>query len=331
MSTSFANPIAFLILAAFALNFFWKRQRRTKPILFPSFFHLAPPQQTWRERLRIPVLLGLGLLSLVCLAIAAARPQRISVLDDQAQARNLILSLDLSKSMLTRDFMVGSTRISRIQGVKAVVRDFLEKRLDDRLGIVVFGSQAFLQAPLTRDHALLEQLVGALEVGLAGDGTAIGDGLGLAIKRIRDLPAASRAIILLTDGVSNAGQINPIQAAKVARDLGVRVYTIGIGSNESVSESIGGFIPRTIQRPAEFDEKTLRQIAELTQAKYFSASDADALERVYSEIDQLELSAKVEHHKLHVEELFAPWALLGSITLLIVFLLGRTVFLKVPI
>ena len=330
MNISLANPLALLVLGAFALNLLWRRKPAGRPILFPSFLYLAPLRQSWRVRLRAPTLASLGLVGLTCLAIAAARPQRVSVLDDETQARNIILSLDLSKSMLTRDFIVGSTRIPRIQGVKAVVRDFLTKRSDDRLALVVFGSQAFLQAPLTRDHALLEQLVGALDVGIAGDGTAIGDGLGLAVKRIRDLPSASRAIILLTDGVSNAGQINPIQAAKVARDLGVRVYTIGIGSSDSVSESLGGFIPRTIQRPAEFDEKTLREISDLTHAKYFSASDADALQRVYSEIDKLETSSKLEYHKLQVEELFAPWALAGGLALLFAFLLGRTVFLRIP-
>lgn len=331
MNITLANPFAFLLLALFALNFLMPRRRSSRSALFPSLYFLAPARLTWRARLRVPILSALASTSLICLIIAAARPQRVSVLDDDSQARNLILSLDLSKSMLTRDFVVGSTRIARMQGVKAVVRDFLAKRLDDRIGIVVFGSQAFLQAPLTRDHALLEQLVGALDVGLAGDGTAIGDGLGLAIKRIRDLPAASRAVILLTDGVSNAGQINPIQAAKVARDLGVKVYTIGIGSNETVSESIGGFIPRTLQRPAEFDEKTLREIADLTHAKYFSASDSDALQKIYAEIDLLETSAKTEHHKLHVEELFASWATAGLAVLALTILLGRTIFLRVPI
>lgn len=330
MNISWGNPLAFLILAAFCLNLLLRKKRQADYPLFPSFLYLAPQSISWRTRLRKPTLAILGTTALACMTIAAARPQRIHVLDDQSQARNLMLSLDLSKSMLTRDFVVGSTRISRMQGVKAVVRDFLAKRLDDRIGIVVFGSQAFLQSPLTRDNALLEQLLGALDVGLAGDGTAIGDGLGLAVKRIRDLPAASKAVILLTDGVSNAGQINPIQAAKVARDLDIRVYTIGIGSNESVSESVGGLIPRTVQRPAEFDEKTLRQIAELTHAKYFSAADATALERVYSEIDQLETSNKIEHNKIQVEELYGNWAIAAICVFALTLIIGRTIFLKVP-
>jgi len=317
---TFAWPAAFVLPLLFLPLL---RRRRAIAPYVPSLAEVdcAP---SLRQRLRAPILWPLALLTIAALTTAAARPQRISILTAPTEARNIMLTLDISGSMRTADFRSGVREISRLEAVKQVVSQFIDQRADDRLGLVVFGATGFLQAPLTRDRNLLQDLVKRLQPGLAGDGTAIGDGLGLATKRIADLPAKSKAIVLLTDGVNNSGRVNPLKAAKVAGELGIKVHTIGIGiSSNDATDPFRQSMP-------DFDEPTLREIAQTTGGVYFHAQELSELQRVYDQIDQLETSASDDPEQLHVEELFPYFALVALVCLLSFSLLTETALRRIP-
>jgi len=322
---SFFHPVWLLAPLLFgALAIFG----RTKTILaapFPALQGLETLPRSWRQRLRGPVLGSLLTLTVLSLAIAAARPQRSTTVESASQSRSLILALDISRSMATRDFegSFGHGRLSRLEAVKAVVRRFIEERGEERLGLIVFGSSAYVQAPLTRDYNVVAELVSRLEVGMAGDGTAMGDGLGLSLKRIADIPAPAKAVILLTDGVSNSGQVNPLKAAEVARELGVKVYTIGIGGAATDPRLAG-------RAEIEFDEATLKEVARITGGLYLNASSVDGLQDVYNEIDRLERSEFEEPEHRVVEELYPGFLWAAFFSYLAYATLGATVFRRVP-
>lgn len=297
----------------------------------PSSGLLTSLPRSFRQRLRTPTLFAYGAITLIALSIAAARPQIVNRVSQPQERHNLMLALDISRSMATRDFMTSSGATTRIEGVKSVVADFLKARDDDRVGLVVFGADSYLQSPLTLDHTLLSQLARTLEVGIAGDGTAIGEGLGLALQRIKDIPGRSKAVILLTDGVNNSGTVNPLKAANVAKDLDITVHTIGIGSTEgSTLTVLGQRIPVGMAGGLEFDEKTLKEIAELTGGLYRNANSIEGLADVYAEIDQLERSKIDEPEQRIIEELFAPWALVGLIAGLLYLVFNRSILARLP-
>lgn len=326
---SFAYPQAFVFPIAL-LFFYIAHKSRQEGILTASVSHWTAIAPSWRMRLRKPVLGLLAILFITSLSIAAARPQRVTLASFPYEARSLVLTLDLSRSMSTEDFSSARGKMSRLEGVKTVVEQFVEARAGDRLGLVVFGGRAYLQAPLTLDHGIILDLVRRLEVGIAGDATAIGDGLGLSIKRIQSIEGTSKAVILLTDGVSNAGQVNPIKAAKVARELGIKVHTIGVGSSTTAMQAPRGFFSRRNAVAAEFDEKTLKEVAELTGGVYFNADSMEGLQKVYEEIDKLERNETEEPERRITEELFAVYATAALGFYLLYLLVARTVFLKVP-
>jgi Ca-activated chloride channel family protein len=297
----------------------------------PSAKILAEVPRSLRQKLRAPILGILGTLAVLFFSIAAARPQRVQVLTSQKESRNIMLSIDVSPSMGAQDFAALLGSVSRLRAVKEVVAQFVEARKGDRLGLVVFGGGAFLQSPLTLDHVLVRQLVERLQVGMAGEGTAIGDGLGVALKRAESLPAKSASIILLTDGVSNAGSVNPLKAAKVAADLGIKIHAIGIGSSKPVTViQPGNILSNLIQRQVEFDEDTLKEIARLTGGTYFNADNVEGLQEVYAQIDRLERSAEEESTNMIAEELFPPFAAFGLLAYVFYLLLAQSVFMRVP-
>lgn len=260
---TFAYPYL-LFFPLLYLLVFLRRKRRALCPSYPDGEELANIPLSMRQLLRIPIVYGLVLAGIALLTVAAARPQRVQATIDNRERRNLMLALDISRSMTTIDFRSGFRLTPRIEAVKSVVAQFVDARRGDRIGLVVFGSNAYLQSPLTPDTNLVHQLVRTLQVGVAGDGTAIGDGLGVALKAIRDLKKGSRAIILLTDGVNNSGKVDPIKAAEVARDIGVKIHTIGIGGVASgTGLGLPGFPFGGGQR-SHFDEATLRLIAETT-------------------------------------------------------------------
>ena len=209
------------------------------------------------------------------LITAAAKPIRLGdAIELPASGRDLLLAVDISGSMEYQDMLYQGRRVSRIAAVKAVLDDFLTKRQGDRVGLILYGSGAYIQAPLTFDLQTVQQLLAEAEIGFAGDGTAIGDAIGLSIKRLANNPADSRVVILLTDGQNSAGAVNPIEAAKVAQQENVKIYTVGVGH------------PRSRRYP--IDEVSLQKIAAITEGQYFRARNITELENIYNTIDKLE-------------------------------------------
>lgn len=325
---SFAYPWVFLLPLLIYLGVRLRKPAQTVSV--PSGADLRVIPRGFRARVRGPLLTALSIAAVIALTTAAARPQRLSNLPTTAQARNLLLAIDVSRSMETIDFASPRGRISRMQAVKQVLPGFLEARAGDRIGIVVFGSSAFLQSPLTLDHKTLQRLVEAIPVGIAGDGTAIGDGLGLSLKRLKDLPATSSAVVLLTDGVNNSGEVDPLRAAAVAKDLKITVHTIGIGSYDPVARGGAGVFFPSSQAEPEFDERTLQRIAELTGGTYQNASSVEGLQKVYAALDTLTRTEDVQPSQKLVEELFLPYALAGMLAFFAALVLQRFLFVRGP-
>jgi Ca-activated chloride channel family protein len=199
------------------------------------------------------------------------------------------------------------------------------------VGLVVFGQSAYLQSPLTTDLALVEQFVKSLQARMAGDGTAIGDGLGLALKRLKKLQDTSRAIILMTDGVNTAGQIQPLKAASVAKELGIQVHTVGIGgTHDGPSRAVDAILTLGMSRTAEFDEQTLKKIADTTGGVYFNAASLSGFKEVYREIEKLTQTESKLQNNRQVEELFQPWALAAFVLYALLVGLNSTYFRRVP-
>jgi Ca-activated chloride channel family protein len=243
-----------------------------------------------------------------------------------------MLVIDASNSMSAEDFPSRFGTTSRMQGVKTVVGEYVRSRSGDRVGLIVFGNTSYLQSPLTSDMALVEGLVEIMQPRMAGDGTAIGDGLGLALKRLRDVEASSKAIILITDGVNTAGQVSPLKAAQIARGLGVQVHTIGIGSGQAPlgGQGISGLLAGQAAQMADFDEATLKEVARTTGGVYFNATSLEGFKEVYRQIDKLSETEQRQPQKPLVDELFAPFAMAGLLALLLSITLNSTYFRKAP-
>jgi Ca-activated chloride channel family protein len=202
------------------------------------------------------------------------------------EGRNVMMAIDLSGSMGQEDFALDGRPTTRLAVVKDAAQDFIARRKGDRIGLVLFSDRAYLQAPLTFDRKVVGQLLNEAQVGLTGQETAIGDAIAVAVKRLKDRPADSRVLVLLTDGASNAGTMDPLQAAKLAKDLGIRIYTIGVGAGPQAIDT--GFGRQIVDLSRDLDEVTLKKIADETGGRYFRARDVAGLSRIYSEIDRLE-------------------------------------------
>jgi len=226
----------------------------------------------------------------VLLVIAAARPERIGEeLDVPVAGRNLMLAVDLSGSMDQKDFELGGRRVDRLTATKAVAGDFIERREGDRIGLILFGERAYLQVPLTLDRETVNVLLMEAFIGLAGEKTAIGDAITLAVRRIHEQnkEEGDQVLVLLTDGANTAGEVQPIKAAELAQQVGLRIYTIGIGAEQlEVASLVGG--RRRINPSADLDEDTLTEIARLTGGRYFRATDTASLQDIYKLVDELE-------------------------------------------
>jgi Ca-activated chloride channel family protein len=259
------------------------------------------------------LVLAAKLLAWALLVLAAAQPQWIGdPAPVETHGRDLMLALDLSQSMEREDFEMGGRAVTRHAVVSDVARRFLEEREGDRVGLILFGSRAYLQAPITPDRETVAQLVDESEIGLAGRETAIGDAIGLAVKHLRERPADLRVLILLSDGASNAGVADPVQAATLAKEAGVRIYTIGVGTDSSVVQTLLG--RRVVNGAADLDEETLARVAELTGGLYFRARDTEGLVRVYQQIDALEPTPGADAVVRPTRALFY-WPLAGALAL----------------
>jgi Ca-activated chloride channel family protein len=231
----------------------------------------------------------LATIAWLLLVLAAARPERIGEeLDVPVAGRNLMLAVDLSGSMDQKDFELGGRRVDRLTATKAVASDFIERREGDRIGLILFGERAYLQVPLTLDRETVNVLLMEAFIGLAGEKTAIGDAITLAVRRVHEQEEdGDQVLVLLTDGANTAGEIQPVKAAELAQQVGLRIYTIGIGAEQlEVSSLIGG--RRRINPSADLDEDTLTKIAQLTGGRYFRATDTASLQDIYKLVDELE-------------------------------------------
>ena len=232
----------------------------------------------------------IAVLAWCLLVLAAARPERIGdELDVPVAGRNLMLAVDLSGSMDQKDFELAGRRVDRLTATKAVASDFIERREGDRIGLILFGERAYLQVPLTLDRDTVKILLLEAEIGLAGEKTAIGDAITLAVRRVHEqkADAGEQVLVLLTDGANTAGEVQPLKAAELAQQVGLRIYTIGIGAETmDVSSLVGG--RRAINPSADLDEATLTQIAQLTGGRYFRATDTASLQDIYALVDDLE-------------------------------------------
>jgi len=329
-----ASPAMLVWLLLVIVTVAWGRRRRrgTPAIRFPSLAVLraASPGDAARRRL---VLQGLRLGALALLALALARPQLGSVETRvHREGVDIVLAVDVSGSMLAEDFTLEGRRANRLDAVKAVVRDFVRGRPDDRIGLVLFAARPYTQAPLTLDHGWLLQHLERARVGMIEDGTAVGSALATATNRLRASTAPSRFVVLLTDGVSNAGTITPQTAAEAAAALGIKVYTVGAGSEGMAPYPVKDFFGNTVYRPVpvEIDEKTLRAVAERTGGRYFRATDTTALRAIYAEIDRAE-KAPVETPQLEEWREAYPWLVWPALLLLLSeVVLARTALRVLP-
>ncbi len=264
-------------------------------------------------------------LAVALLSVALARPQSAEHNSNSTtEGIDIVLSLDVSGSMLARDFTP-----DRLGAAKEVASNFIVDRPNDRIGLVVFAGESFTQCPLTTDKRSLLNLLGGVRSGMIDDGTAIGNGLATAINRLRESNAKSKVIILLTDGENNRGEIAPLTAAEIARDQGIRVYTIGVGTRGTAPYPTVDFFgnPTVVQAKVQIDEKILGEIADLTGGRYFRATDNAKLQSIYDEINQLEKSkVEISQYTTYTEE-YLRWAAAALALLLVEFLL-RTLWLK---
>jgi Ca-activated chloride channel family protein len=260
----------------------------------------------------------LAVMAWLLLVLASARPQRIGdELDVPVSGRNLMLAVDLSGSMDAKDFELAGRRVDRLTATKAVASDFIGRREGDRIGLILFGERAYLQVPLTLDRETVKILLLEAFIGLAGEKTAIGDAITLAVKRIHDQeePGDDQVLVLLTDGANTAGEVDPIKASELAAQIGLRIYTIGIGAEQMVVSSITGGM-RRVNPSADLDEETLTAIAEQTGGRYFRAKDTAGLQDIYKLLDDIEPVAEPEAGFRPVKALYY-WPLGGAFSLVL--------------
>lgn len=321
----FENPafLYLLLLVPVMIAFYViKQHKAVASIRMPGLDPFKNSGTTFRHYLR-HILFAFRTLATALLIIVIARPQATNNFQDTStEGIDIVLTLDISGSMLARDF-----KPDRLEASKNVATEFVSGRPYDRIGLVVFSGESFTQCPLTTDHAVLINLLREMKSGMIEDGTAIGMGLATAVNRIKDSDAKSKVIILLTDGVNNRGIIAPLTAAEISKTYGIRVYTIGVGTQ--------GVAPYPVQTPfgvqyqdmeVEIDEAVLRDIAQMTNGKYFRATDNDKLAQVYSEIDKLEKSKMDVRQFKMKEERFGIPALIAFCLVLLELVLRNTLF-----
>jgi Ca-activated chloride channel family protein len=329
MMFRFAYPVLLVLLAGVAgwvLYTLWKKPAAITHSIAARLAELAGRGSSVRQH----ILAGVRAACLILLVLAAARPQLYNVSREiRSPGVDIVMCLDTSGSMQALDFKLDDKPVSRLTAVKKVVSDFIKKREDDRIGLVVFGEQAFTQAPLTLDKGLLLGLVDKMTIGMAGDRTAIGSALAIGGKRLMDLKAPAKILILLTDGRHNAGDLTPEQAAEAVRAMGVKIYTIGVGGRGPAPFPVQSFFgTRLVKRQVDLDEDTLKKIAAIGGGKYFRATDTAALEEIYNIIDRAEKTEIKVKEFFHFRELY-PYFLIPALILLALEILLKTTVLRI--
>jgi len=330
------HPWFLLLLLLIPPLAYWRfARRRRAPTGFSdgSFLSRLPP--TWAVLLAQPLLTILYVCGLAAWVVALSRPQAgLAESRVRMEAVDIVLLADVSTSMLAEDFSEPrlGQRVNRLEAAQDVMRRFVRARPHDRLGLIVFAAMPYTMSPLTLDHDWLLQQVERLKAGMVEDGTAIGDGLASAVNRLRDSKAKSKVVVLLTDGINNRGQISPLNAAQLARALGVKVYTVGAGKSGLVSYPAQDIFGRKTYQyvESEIDEATLRGIAEITGGRYFRATDWASLKNTYDEIDRMEKTEVNADQYMRFEERFAPWLLSGMVFLFLEKILSLTRLGRLP-
>lgn len=317
-----------LLLPVIAAVHLWRRNAQRASLTLSTAHAFRALPSGWTVPLRhLPFaasLLGLGLL-----LTALTRPQSSDAWQDvETEGIDIVMAVDISASMLARDL-----KPDRLEAAKRVAADFIDARPNDRIGLVVYEGEAFTQCPLTSDHNVLKDLFKQARSGLIDGGTAVGMGLATAVNRLRESDARSRVVILLTDGVNNAGTVQPEDAAQIAAELGVRVYTIGVGTRGKALSPVAIYPNGQYKYDlvdVEIDERMLERVATLTGGRYFRATDEKSLAKIYNEIDTLEKTRiKVTEHNRRNEEYF-PYALAGACLLLFAFVTDRHLLRTTP-
>ncbi len=315
-----------LLIIPYIAWYFLKRHRIYASLrLSETASYLRGPKSFRTYLVHVPFLLRV--LSFVLLVLILARPQYTnSWKDTETQGIDIMMGIDISTSMLAEDL-----RPNRMEAAKAVATEFINGRPNDNIGLTIFASEAFTQCPLTLDHTVLLNLLAQVQTGMVQDGTAIGMGIANAVSKLKDSHAKSKILILLTDGTNNSGDISPLTAAEIAQSFGIRVYTIGVGTN--------GMAPfpmptaagtQYVNVPVEIDEETLRKIADITGGDYYRATSTSKLKEVYQQIDKLEKTKMKVTSYSKREEAYLPFALVLLLLLLAESLLRLTVLKKIP-
>lgn len=327
---TFAHPWCFWLLLLIPLMIYWyvKQGRRQQGALQVSSIQgLKGLPVSWKARLR-PILLALRILAYAALVTALARPQTSNTSENiDSEGIDIVLSIDISGSMLAEDLQP-----NRLEAAKKVAADFVEKRISDRIGLVIFSGESFTQCPITTDHAVLTNQIMQIKSGMLQDGTAIGMGLATSVDRLRSSKAKSKVIILLTDGVNNTGLVDPLTALEIAKAFKIRVYTIGVGTYGKAPFPMtmpDGSIQMQMQ-DVQIDEPLMKKISSETGGKYFRATNTTGLAKVYTEIDNLEKTkVEITSYK-HYAEHFFPLAMLALACLLLEVVLRYTAFRSLP-
>ena len=316
-----------LLLVPMAAYYVWQTMKGGAAISISSVEGFRGAPRTFRYWLRhLPAILRLA--AVAAIIVALARPQDAEEFSrTDTEGIDIVLALDVSGSMLARDF-----KPDRITAAREVAGSFIADRYGDRIGLVVFAGEAFTQSPLTTDQATLQTLLGRVRSGIIEDGTAIGLGLATGINRLRESEAKSKVIILLTDGVNNSGQITPLTAADIAAEQGICVYTIGVGTRgEAPYPAMDMFGNMTfVKQKVDIDERTLREIADRTGGRYFRATDERALRKIYDEINTLEKSRVEVLQSTVYHELYVVWVLAAIALLLVEFIVEKLILKRIP-
>jgi Ca-activated chloride channel family protein len=317
-----------LLLVPFMIYWYFARQRKQRGSMqISSLGGLKGIPVSWKVRFR-PLLLALRMLAFIALVVALARPQTSNTSENiDSEGIDIVLSIDISGSMLAEDL-----RPNRMEAAKKVAMDFVDKRISDRMGLVIFSGESFTQCPITTDHAVLKNQIMQIKSGMLQDGTAIGMGLATSVDRLRNSHAKSKVIILLTDGVNNTGLVDPLTALEIAKAFKIRVYTIGVGTYGKAPFPMtmpDGSVQMQMQ-DVQIDEPLMKKISHETGGKYFRATNTNDLQSIYDEIDKLEKTkVEITSYKRYAEHFFV-FAMIALACLLLEMVLRYSVFRSLP-
>jgi Ca-activated chloride channel homolog len=332
---NFVYPAYFLLLLLvipYAVWFFLIRGRKEPSLkIASSMAYQFAPKTTRQKLMWLPF--ALRVICFAMIVTVLARPQSTANWkESDVEGIDIMLAMDVSTSMLAMDF-----KPNRVEAARKVASDFVNRQENDNIGLTIFSGEAFTQCPLTTDHSALLQMFSNITcdlpaTGMIEDGTAIGMGIANAINRLKDSKAKSKVVILLTDGSNNMGEISPLTAAEMAKSLGIRIYTIGVGTNGSAQYPYplpGGGV-QYVSMPVEIDSNMLTEIANITKGKYYRAKNNQELENIYNDISKLEKSRITTTHFSRLHEFYQPFMLVGIIALLLELILRNTILRKVP-